>query len=87
MTKSGTVARKQILTITETVARAKADGYSISEYTLRRAIRAGMIPCRIIGKTYLIAWKNVVRWLLCEDGQDNQPVVNEPAFAGIRRIE
>lgn len=65
------MTEKSILTIKETVERAKARGMPISEYTLRRAIRSGAIPCRIIGKKYLIAWQNVERWLNCEDGADN----------------
>lgn len=77
---------KQILTITETVIRAKQEGFPVSEYTIRRAVRSGAIPCRIVGKTYLIAWKNVLRWLLCEDGQDNVPLSAAPA-GGIRRVE
>lgn len=78
---------KQVLTISETVSRAKLEGFPISEYTLRRALRSGSIPCRTVGRKYLIAWQNVKRWLLCEDGQDNAPVTLAPAAAGIRRIE
>lgn len=77
---------KQVLTISETVSRAKLEGFPISEYTLRRALRSGSIPCRTVGRKYLIAWQNVKRWLLCEDGQDNEPVDLAPATAGIRRI-
>ncbi|MCD8355065.1 MAG: hypothetical protein LUE11_00630 [Clostridia bacterium] len=78
---------RQILTISETVSRAKSEGYPLSEYTLRRALRSGSIPCRTVGRKYLIAWQNVVKWLLCEDGQDNAPVALTPATVGIRRIE
>ncbi|MDD6987663.1 MAG: hypothetical protein PUI53_10475 [Butyricicoccus porcorum] len=77
---------KQILTIQETVSRAKQEGMPVSEYTLRRALRCGAIPCRTVGKKYLIAWQNVVKWLLCEDGQDNAPTAPMPVPAGIRRI-
>lgn len=77
---------RQILTISETVKRAKSEGYPLSEYTLRRALRCGAIPCRTVGKKYLIAWQNVVKWLLCEDGQDNAPTAPMPVPAGIRRI-
>lgn len=75
---------RQILTIKECAQRAKREGYNISEYTLRRAIRSGAIPCRIVGRTYLIAWDNLIRWLMCEDGADNAP---EPISGGIRRLE
>ena len=43
----------------------------ISEYTLRRAIRSGQLPCRVIGRTYLISWQNLLKWVNCEDGNDN----------------
>ena len=50
---------KKILSIKETVEKAKDTGMSISEYTLRRAIKSGLIPHRKVGRTYLIAWENV----------------------------
>ena len=55
----------------EAVQRAAELGIPLSEYTLRRAIRSGQLPCRIVGRTYLISWANLVRWLSCEDGCDN----------------
>lgn len=58
---------KKILSIKETVEKAKDTGMSISEYTLRRAIKSGLIPHRKVGRTYLIAWENVENWLLCAD--------------------
>ena len=67
------MAEKTVLTIKETVQRSFAEGMPISEYTLRRAIRTGAIPCRIIGKKYFIAWANVERWMTCADGADNIP--------------
>lgn len=68
------MAFPDVQTISGTVERAKAEGMPVSEYTLRRAIRNGSIPCRRVGRTYLIAWANVKRWLLCEDGADNTPI-------------
>lgn len=62
---------KSILTIQETVERSRQKGMPISEYTLRRALRSGAIPCRLVGRKYLIAWPNVERWLMCTDGSDN----------------
>lgn len=62
---------KSILTIQETVERSRQRGMPISEYTLRRALRSGAIPCRIVGRKYLIAWANVERWLMCIDNADN----------------
>ena len=59
-----------ILNIKQVVERAAENGVHLSEYTVRRAIRSGQLPCRIVGRTYLIAWDNVVRWLNCVDGSD-----------------
>lgn len=63
----------EVMNMKEVVMRAKENGISISEYTVRRAIRTGQLPCRMVGRTYLIAWNNVVHWLSCEDGCDNPP--------------
>lgn len=41
------------------------------EYTLRRAIRSGQLPCRIVGRTYLISWQNPLKWVNCVDSNDN----------------
>ena len=61
----------EVLKINEAVARAKENGMPISEYTLRRAIRSGQLPCRIVGRTYLITWTNLVNWVSCADSCDN----------------
>jgi len=77
----------EILNIRETLNRAQDQGIPISEYTLRRAIKSGAVPCRIVGRTYLISWSNVMRWLTCEDGADNVPAAPAgPINSGIRRI-
>jgi len=60
-----------VLKIKEVVARARQNGMSISEYTVRRAIRTGRLPCRVVGKTYLISWKKLVEWATCSNGCDN----------------
>lgn len=60
-----------ILKIRDAVARARENGMDISEYTLRRAIRSGQLPCRIVGRTYLISWQNLVNWVTCADSCDN----------------
>lgn len=62
---------RDILNIKEAVARAKMEGMNISEYTLRRIIRTGKIPCRIVGRTYLINWEKLLNWVNCVDGCDN----------------
>ena len=65
------IVRRDVLNIKEAVARAKASGINISEYTLRRVIRSGELPCRIVGRTYLISWEKLVNWATCADGCDN----------------
>ena len=60
-----------IMNMKQAVQRAEENGIHMSEYTLRRAIRSGQLPCRIVGRTYLISWDNLVRWLSCEDGSDS----------------
>lgn len=78
---------KDIMNIQETLSRAHEQGISMSEYTLRRAIKSGAVPCRIVGRTYLISWANVMRWLMCEDGADNTPQeVQDASKRVIRKI-
>lgn len=68
-----TVPYRDILSIKECAARAREEGLRLSEHTIRRLIREGIVPCRIVGKTYLISWSNLMRWVSCEDGCDNPP--------------
>ena len=77
---------REIMNVQETVQRCKSEGMPVSEYTLRRAIRSGAIPCRIVGRTYLVAWSNVRRWLMCTDSADNIPAAVHDS-GGIRRVE
>ena len=56
-----------VMNMKQTVARAKACGINISEYTLRRAIRTKQVPCKIIGRTYLIPWEGFLRWVSCAE--------------------
>lgn len=75
------ISQKQdILNIRETVERCKLRGIPLSEYTLRRALKSGALPCRIVGRTYLISWANVERWLSCEDGADNAAIARKDAY-------
>ena len=57
----------EVLKIKEAVTRAKINGMPVSEYTVRRAIQLGQLPCRIVGRTYLITWTNFVNWITCAD--------------------
>lgn len=74
-----------VLTIRETVQRARADGLPISEYTLRQWVRTGAIPTRKIGQKALLFYPNLVRYLQCEDGCDNAPAT--VVATGIRRVD
>lgn len=74
-----------VLKIKDAVARAKENGMDISEYTLRRAIRSGQLPCRIIGKTYLISWQNLLNWATCANGCDNPSTFMPSSVNGAKR--
>lgn len=56
-----------VFKIKEAVREAKKHGMSVSEYTIRRGIKEGTLRCRVVGRTYLIAWDALVRWVLCDD--------------------
>ena len=74
-----------VLTIRETVARAKAEGLPITEATLRRWVKSGAIPVRRAGNKQLVYFPNLVKYLQCEDGGDNSPAT--AVVAGIRRVD
>ena len=61
----------EVLKIRELVRKANQCGMSITDYTIRRAIRQGKLPCRKLDRTYLIPWKLFVHWIMCEDHCDN----------------
>lgn len=56
-----------ILTIRETVQRAKKENVPISEYTLRQWVRSGVVPVRKVGKKVLIFYPNLLKYLQCEE--------------------
>lgn len=71
-----------ILTVRETVQRAKKEGMPVSEYTLRQWIRAGAIPVRKVGQKVLIFYPNLIKYLQCEE--DRPATV--AAVPGIYRV-
>lgn len=75
-----------VVTIREAVQRAKADGLPVTEYSVRRWVRTGAVPARKVGQKALIFYPNLVRFLQCADGCDNEPttVISGPS---IRRID
>ena len=74
-----------ILTIREAIARAKAEGISVSESALRRWAKSGAIPIRRAGNKQLLFYPNLEKYLRCEDGGDNSPAA--VAVGGIRRVD
>ena len=62
-----------MLTIRQAVERARQEGIPVSEYTLRRWVKSGAVPVRVAGSKQLLYYPNLVRYLQCVDGCDNQP--------------
>jgi hypothetical protein len=62
---------REVVTIREAVQRAKDEGLPVSEYTLRRWIKLGLIPVRNAGSKSLLFYPSLVRYIRCEDGSDN----------------
>lgn len=56
-----------ILTIRQTRERAKADGLTVSETALRHWVKTGEIPSRMSGRTALLYYPNVVKFITCAD--------------------
>lgn len=63
----------EVMTIPEALARAKAEGLPVSEYSLRRWIKTGAIPSRNAGRKALVYYPSLIRFLTCEDGGDVRP--------------
>lgn len=74
-----------VLTIKEAVQRSKNEGLPVSEYTLRRIVKSGLVPIRRVGQKTLLYYPNLVRYLTCADGADNIPAV--AVHTGIRRVD
>lgn len=75
-----------INTIPKLAQRAKLDGLPISEYTIRRLIRQGILPARYIGPKAVASYSALVRYFSCMDGCDNTPTATVADF-GIRRVD
>ena len=79
------MVESDINTVPKLAQRAKAEGLPISEYTIRRLIKSGVIPARYIGPKPIASYSAIVRYFSCEDGCDNAPANVIPG-PGIRRI-
>ena len=77
--------KHDVVTVREAVRRSKSEGMPVSEYTLRRLVKSGKIPVRQVGQKTLLFYPNLIRFLTCEDGGDNQPATVIPS--GIRRVD
>lgn len=75
-----------VLTIRECVERAKGEGLPVTEHALRAWTRSGQLPMRRVGAKALIYWPNLVRFITCEDGADNEAKA-ATAAGGIRRLD
>lgn len=60
-----------VLTIRQTVARAKVEGLPITEYSLRHWVKTGAVPVRRIGNRSLLFYPNVLDFVRCANSSDN----------------
>lgn len=74
-----------VLTIPETLERARSEGLPVSEYSLRRWIKTGAIPSRNAGRKALVYYPALIRFLTCEDGGDVRPI-QAPELGPLRVI-
>lgn len=74
-----------VVTIREAVARARSEGLPVSEYTLRRWVRTGVVPVRRAGAKQLLFYPNLVSYLRCEGGGDVQPIQTETGVRPLQR--
>lgn len=80
------MAESDINTVPKLAQRAKADGLPCSEFHIRRLIKQGIIPARYIGPKPVASYSAIVKYFMCEDGQDNIPATAATS-SGIRRVE
>ena len=58
---------KNMLSVREALKRAKEEGISVSEYTLRIWIKSGEIPHVVAGRNkILIFYPNLVHYVMCD---------------------
>lgn len=80
------MAKSDIGTVPQHAKRAKAEGIPVSEYTIRRLIKQGIIPARYLGNKPVFSYSALMRYLSCADGADNIQPVTVAGSPGIRRI-
>lgn len=77
-----------VLTIPQSIERARADGLPVTEYALRAWVKSGAVPVRMIGRKALIFYPKLREFLTCAEGGDITPqmVSNARDYGTIRRI-
>lgn len=80
------MVQPDINTTPKNVRRARAEGIPVTEYYVRMLIRQGKIPVRYVGPKALFSYSALIRYLACEEGQDNAPATTVIS-SGIRRID
>lgn len=66
-----------------TVKRLNADGFPISEYTLRRWVKTGKVPASYCGSMILLYYPNVLNYI-----RSGEIIARTPEEIGaIRRVE
>lgn len=63
-----------VVTVREAVQRAKSEGLPVSEFSLRRWIKIGVLPVRKAGTKILLFYPRLVDYLTCADGGDVRPL-------------
>jgi len=72
----------EVATIRETVKRLKSDGLPVSEYTLRRWVRTGVIPSVSCGAKALLYYPNILSFI--QNG--NHSTMQQGKDTAIRRV-
>ena len=80
------MAESDIKTVPKLAQKAKENGLPVSEYTIRKLIRQGILTARYIGPKAVASYSALVRYFSCVDGCDNAPATEIPV-AGIRRVD
>lgn len=80
------MATSDIGTVPQHAKRAKAEGIPVSEYTIRRLIKQGIIPARYIGPKPVFSYAALMRYLSCADGCDNMPATRT-GMPCIRKVD
>lgn len=76
-----------ILTMRQTLERAKAEELPVSAYALRQWIATGAIPAQRINRKVFIYWPNVLNFFACADGVGSAKTVEPDTYGEIRKVK